>query len=251
MIPAVKEGPPNARKPRWHQLPFPAAWAQPAMQAPAPRTRRAVPLRVRRAFELPRQTFLPAIALWREEEETKRRKCSPFARARTVPLGRLAKIHGRDAKTLPMFDVGLDRLRPKTRGDCMTGPRPCPWLACRYHTAIDVHPETGAIKEIFPHLRIVEEPEGPGLEMLEAYHGTCALDICDREDGGNGGHDGLLELTAVAVSGRPIGNRNGLTIEETGAKLNLSIERARQIGAQAMQDVRVKLRWADAGKEGV
>jgi hypothetical protein len=25
--------------------------------------------------------------------------------------------------------------RPRTRGDCVDGPRPCPWVSCRYYLA--------------------------------------------------------------------------------------------------------------------
>lgn len=49
--------------------------------------------------------------------------------------------------------------KPKLRGDCVGGPRPCPWLYCRYHLAVEVsrrHPE--------------------GFELAE----TCALDVADR-----------------------------------------------------------------------
>ena len=24
-------------------------------------------------------------------------------------------------------------MMPRTRGDCLAGPRPCPWTGCRYH----------------------------------------------------------------------------------------------------------------------
>jgi hypothetical protein len=27
--------------------------------------------------------------------------------------------------------------RPRTRADCVDGPRPCPWVSCRYHLAVD------------------------------------------------------------------------------------------------------------------
>jgi hypothetical protein len=26
--------------------------------------------------------------------------------------------------------------QPRTRGDCVDGPRPCPWLSCRYHLGL-------------------------------------------------------------------------------------------------------------------
>ncbi len=45
--------------------------------------------------------------------------------------------------------------RPLTRGDCLDGPRPCPWAACRYHLA--------------------SEQRGP-----EEVRESCALDVADR-----------------------------------------------------------------------
>lgn len=54
-------------------------------------------------------------------------------------------------------------LRPKTRGDCEDGPRPCPWAGCRYHLYLDVSAR-GSLKINFPHLEI------------EDMAATCALD---------------------------------------------------------------------------
>jgi hypothetical protein len=110
--------------------------------------------------------------------------------------------------------------------------------------AIDVNLERGSIKEVFPHLRILSEPEGPGLELLEEHCGTCSLDVADRHDDGTGTHGvgGLLALRQAALSGKPLGQTPGLNIEDTGRRLNLSIERTRQLSSAAMQELRVKLR---------
>lgn len=55
--------------------------------------------------------------------------------------------------------------RPRTRGECADGPRPCPWVSCKYHLALDVTP-AGAVK-------IDTRP-------LEEMPETCALDVADR-----------------------------------------------------------------------
>ncbi len=60
----------------------------------------------------------------------------------------------------------IAKARPKTRGDCVDGERPCPWVACRHSLVLDVSP-TGSIK-INRHLK---------LELLDE---TCALDVADR-----------------------------------------------------------------------
>ena len=51
--------------------------------------------------------------------------------------------------------------RPKTRGDCLDGYRPCPWAGCRYNLALNVS-HVGTIKMA---------PEG---DM------SCALDAADE-----------------------------------------------------------------------
>lgn len=56
--------------------------------------------------------------------------------------------------------------RPRTRGDCVDGPRPCPWASCRYNLRIDVT-EGGTLK--LNH-------DGELEDMAE----TCALDVADR-----------------------------------------------------------------------
>ncbi len=61
----------------------------------------------------------------------------------------------------------LPIVRPKTRGDCKNGPRPCPWMGCRNHLATDITHQG--------QLRINFDPfDGQGRE-------TCALDVADRD----------------------------------------------------------------------
>lgn len=55
--------------------------------------------------------------------------------------------------------------RPRKRGDCLNGPRPCPYVSCRYHLHLDVRGE---------HFERVAPL--PPEEMKE----TCALDVADR-----------------------------------------------------------------------
>ena len=58
--------------------------------------------------------------------------------------------------------------RPNKRSECASGPRPCLFVACKYHLYLDVNPETGSIKMNFPDLEPWELEE------------TCALDIAER-----------------------------------------------------------------------
>lgn len=80
--------------------------------------------------------------------------------------------------------------RPKTRADCIDGPRPCPFVSCKYHLYLDVKDETQSIKLNFPHL-----------EVWEMEH-SCALDVSEQ---------------------------GGMTLEEVGHILNLTRERVRQV----------------------
>lgn len=64
-------------------------------------------------------------------------------------------------------DDGIDRTRPKTRGDCVDAPRPCPWVGCRHHLYLEVS-KAGSIKLNFGRLE------------LEDFKETCSLDVADR-----------------------------------------------------------------------
>lgn len=91
-------------------------------------------------------------------------------------------------------------LRPVTRGDCVDGVRPCPFVSCSQHLFLDVNPENGSIKLNFPMLNPWNLKE------------TCALDVADR---------------------------GGVTLEEVGELLNISMERIRQVevdGAAKMRE---------------
>lgn len=70
-------------------------------------------------------------------------------------------------------DVEIGRLvfperheRPKTRGECVDGLRPCPYVGCRYNLAIEVT-RAGSIKLKTPS----GEPD---------RHPSCALDVADE-----------------------------------------------------------------------
>lgn len=89
----------------------------------------------------------------------------------------------------------VDAARPSTRAQCRDGPRPCLFVSCRFHLYLDVNELTGAMKLNFPHLQPWELAE------------SCALDIAER---------------------------GGMSLEELGALLNVTRERARQIEITAI-----------------
>ena len=59
----------------------------------------------------------------------------------------------------------LPMVRPKTRGECAGGPRPCPWVSCRYHLMLTVD-RFGKVTEHFADIEDMRE--------------TCALDVADK-----------------------------------------------------------------------
>lgn len=127
-----------------------------------------------------------------EDGQRGRRKRRTRARARTISIRRLSKTElNRGREEFP--ETGY--WRPQTRGDCAEMERPCPFVACKYHLYIDVHPVRGSIKINFPDVEVWEMEE------------TCALDIADR---------------------------GGITLEEVGMIMNLTRERVRQLETQGL-----------------
>lgn len=108
-------------------------------------------------------------------------------RSKTLASRRLSREEIREANAI-IAQLGDDR--PTSREACAKGPRPCPWVSCKFHLYLDVNPDTGSIKLNFPDLEVWEMAE------------TCALDVADR---------------------------GGITLEEVGEILNLTRERIRQV----------------------
>jgi hypothetical protein len=121
-----------------------------------------------------------------------RQKRRTRMRSKTIAPRRLTKEELRMRDLLPVVD---DFDRPKSRGECKEGMRPCPWVSCKHHLYLDVNPETGSIKLNFPDLEVSEMAE------------TCSLDVADR---------------------------GGITLEEVGEILNLTRERIRQVEVRGL-----------------
>jgi hypothetical protein len=58
---------------------------------------------------------------------------------------------------------------PRTRADCVDGPRPCPWVSCRMNSYLDVSKKTGEIRRTRPGLEPWEIPA----------EDSCVLDIVE------------------------------------------------------------------------
>ncbi len=95
--------------------------------------------------------------------------------------------------------TSIDTQRPRTRADCVNGPRPCLFVSCKHNLYLDVNPETGSIKLNFPDK-----------EIWELEH-TCALDVAEK---------------------------GGITLEEVGEIMNLTRERIRQVETRGLMKLR-------------
>lgn len=114
---------------------------------------------------------------------------------------------------------------PKTRAECVDGPRPCPWVRCKYHLLIDVKEKGGLVVNFETGLRTLstrrsldEEWLDAAVERLDTMKHTCVLDVADQ-----GEH----------------------TLEEVGELYGLTRERIRQIvdgGVEALREHTEKLR---------
>ena len=92
-----------------------------------------------------------------------------------------------------MVKDGPEQSRPQTRGDCVNGPRPCPWVGCRHHLLLDLTRSKGlrapalrlAVPSPPPALRysadarLVEAFTDEAVERLSRMHETCSLDVAD------------------------------------------------------------------------
>lgn len=151
------------------------------------------------------------VPITREQRRSRRKR---DVRARTISVKRMTK---RELEIGRLLYPETDYWRPQTRGECIDGPRPCPYVSCKHHLFIDVSPRTGAIKLNFPDLEVWELAE------------SCALDVADR---------------------------GGTTLEDVGAIMNLTRERIRQVEVkalaklEALQDMESLRDYVDEGPLG-
>jgi len=141
-----------------------------------------------------------------EPDEVPEMDDKPRQRARTMSRKEMARMF-RQQKALGGLDpelqalmAELDASRPRVRGDCAEGERPCPYVSCKYNLYVDVNPRTGSVKMNFPDKELWELAE------------TCALDVADRQ---------------------------GITLEEVGVIMNLTRERVRQLEMRGLTKLRV------------
>lgn len=82
------------------------------------------------------------------------------------------------SEAVPLALLSLSR--PRKRSQCEGGVRPCPWVSCRHHLAVDLLRD-GRVVQIRPHW--------PGGELAADMYGdpeaqpwSCVLDLIERHD---------------------------------------------------------------------
>jgi hypothetical protein len=125
-------------------------------------------------------------------------------RAKTIATNRLTQAERAEtrAETEAILLKLGDFRKPRTRSECATGQRPCPFVSCKWHLFLDVNPDTGAIKINFPGVEVWEMKE------------SCALDIADK---------------------------GGASLEGVGLIINLTRERIRQVEVLTLGKLKTNL----------
>lgn len=116
-------------------------------------------------------------------------------RGRTVSRKALRKQLKLQRRMYGPLEPAVTVARPRCRADCIDGPRPCPWVGCKWNLYLDVS-EHGSLQLNFPELEVDQVPN------------NCALDLADR---------------------------GGITLEQVGDVMNVTRERVRQIETLALR----------------
>jgi hypothetical protein len=151
----------------------------------------------------PKRNALPAVpeeVPEMTEDKPNRQRARTMSRKEMARMFRQQQAVGGIDPELQALMAELDATRPKVRGDCAEGERPCPYVSCKYNLYVDVNPRTGSVKMNFPDKELWELAE------------TCALDVADRQ---------------------------GITLEEVGVIMNLTRERVRQLEMRGLTKLRV------------
>ena len=123
----------------------------------------------------------------------------PLSFLSTMPADEPPQTNGNDPyEGLSDKQVLSLHRRPVDRAECESGPRPCPWVGCRFNLYLDVRAD-GVMRVNFPD----RDPDG--------MTASCSLDLAS---------DGPRTLDQVATL------------------MGMSRERARQIEEQAMSQLR-------------
>jgi hypothetical protein len=96
--------------------------------------------------------------------------------------------------SIPEILDDLEIEAPKTRADCIDGPRPCPWIRCEWHALWVLRSD-----RLLPLKQYTDEQI---IDLISMMKHSCVMDICDMGEA---------------------------TLEITGEVLHTTRERVRQI----------------------
>lgn len=99
--------------------------------------------------------------------------------------------------------------RPKTRGECKDGERPCPWVGCRHHLGIELMSSLESSPKVRGRGLRVSATDEQIVDGVVTGNESCSLDVAERE------HDGM-------------------TLDEVGELMDVTRERVRQIEVVAL-----------------
>lgn len=150
------------------------------------------------------------IAQARREEDARRRATGAIV---VAPAKRLEVVESDDG-------------RPRTREDCARSERPCPWVGCRHHLAIDVTSVGSIVRDGASHL-----PLNATAFVVEAFAESASDALCDMQD----------------TCSLDIADRGDATLHDVGELLGVTRERVRQIESMAL--VKLRGRRGEVGEE--
>jgi hypothetical protein len=140
----------------------------------------------------------------------------------------------------------LERLQPKTRGDCHTarealGVDGCPWVRCRYNLLADVLDGTDQRYDLVE----VDSQLVTGKPLSKQW--TCVLDFVDAAFAAGGNEPECDSESGEWYDDVPvIPNRDLVSDEHVGEALGLSSEWVRQTVRKALLKIRPDMARADA-----
>lgn len=155
---------------------------------------------------------LPAMGDEEEELDARERDRLRSARPREVRAVTIGTRNDKENRRLLRMFASDDPHpggRPRTRAECVDGPRPCPYTGCRHHLYLDVSPD-GAIKINFPDIGVEEMSE------------SCALDVADRGPHSLSQVGHLMNLTRERL--RQLETRGAMRMVEHAKRQRIRLE---------------------------
>lgn len=95
-------------------------------------------------------------------------------RPKVIQLRRLTKD---EQRILRLLYPERDYWKPKTRADCATFSRPCPYVSCRHHLYLDVDDRSGSIRINYPDKEVWDLEYSCSLDIAESPHDLTLEDV--------------------------------------------------------------------------